>query len=349
MGIVGGQSVQADRLLRAFQGHDKIELRLRPIDPDIPSFIRDIPYLRTLVNAGFYYTGLPNDIRRSDIVHAFTSSFWGYTLWIIPAVRLARLLGVKIIVHYHDGRAEQHLQHWPSAVSTLRRVDAIVAPSTYLVDVFSRFGLKVEVIPNVVDMAAFVHRERSVVQPVFLTNRGLEELYNVDCTLRCFRLVQDRYPEARFVVANDGPLRRELEALAADLKLRNITFAGSVSQSVMARLYDDADIYVMSPQIDNMPGTVLECFASGLPVVSTAAGGVPYIAEHEKNALLVPPGSAEELAAACIRLLEEPGLALRLAREGYRECLERYSVASVRDQWSRRYATILEHQAQTQS
>ena len=51
----------------------------------------------------------------------------------------------------------------------------------------------------------------------------------------------------------------------------------------MAELYDDADIYVMSPLIDNMPGTVLECFASGLPVVSTAAGGVPYVAEARKE------------------------------------------------------------------
>jgi glycosyltransferase involved in cell wall biosynthesis len=142
------------------------------------------------------------------------------------------------------------------------------------------------------------------------------------------------------MVANDGPLRNELQALANVLQL-NAVFTGAVSQSRMAELYDEADIYVMSPVIDNMPGTVLECFASGVPVVSTCAGGVPYVAEHERNALLVPPRSPDALAAACLRLLNEPGLALRLAREGYRECTERYSVTAVRDSWCRFYKTML--------
>jgi glycosyltransferase involved in cell wall biosynthesis len=124
------------------------------------------------------------------------------------------------------------------------------------------------------------------------------------------------------------------------LGLRHITFTGAVSQSRMADMYNAADIYVMSPRIDNMPLTVIECFASGLPVVATAAGGVPYIAEHERNALLVQPGSSEQLAEACLRLLEEPGLASRLTREGYRDCGERYSVASVRDQWLRFYKSL---------
>jgi glycosyltransferase involved in cell wall biosynthesis len=108
----------------------------------------------------------------------------------------------------------------------------------------------------------------------------------------------------------------------------------------MAELYDAADIYVMSPLVDNMPGTVLECFASGVPVVSTASGGVPYIAENGRNALLAIPGSAEQLASACFRLLEEPGLAFRLTREGYRDCIERYSVASVRNQWRSLYLKL---------
>jgi glycosyltransferase involved in cell wall biosynthesis len=253
---------------------------------------------------------------------------------------LSRLHGRRIIINYRDGQAKQHLRDWPSAVPTLRRADAIIVPSRYLVEVFETFGLAADVIPNTIDVAAFRYRERNFVRPVFLTNRGFEPLYNVDCALRAFRLIQDRYPEARFIVANDGPLRGELQRLADELKL-NAIFTGAVSQSRMAELYDEADIYVMSPLIDNMPGTVLECFASGLPVVSTAAGGVPYIAEHERNALLVPPGSPEALAGACLRLLAEPNLAWGLARQGYRDCVERYSVSAVIDQWGRFYRGTL--------
>jgi glycosyltransferase involved in cell wall biosynthesis len=340
MNVVGGQSIQADRLLRAFAGHVEVQIRFRCIDPKIPGFIRKIPLVRTGFNAVLYYAGLVNGVLASDVIHAFTSSFWGYTLWIIPAIWLSRFHDRKIVVNYRDGQAEQHLRDWPSAVPTLRRADAIIVPSRYLVDVFGKFGLAADVIPNTIDVSAFRYRERNSVRPVFLTNRGFEPLYNVDCALRAFRLIQNRYPEARLIVANDGPLRVELQTLANELKL-NAIFTGAVSQSRMAELYDEADIYMMSPLIDNMPGTVLECFASGLPVVSTAAGGVPYVAEHERNALLVPPGSPDELAGACLRLLTEPHLAGNLSREGFRDCVERYSVAAVRDQWRQFYKTML--------
>jgi glycosyltransferase involved in cell wall biosynthesis len=349
MNIVGGQSVQADRLLRAFSGYKDVDLRFCAIDPKLPAFIRKLPYVRTAANAVVYYSRLLKGVWQCDVIHAFTSSFWGYTLWIIPAVLLSRVLRRKMIVNYRDGRAGLHLRDWPSAARTLRRVDAIVTPSAYLVEVFRQFGLTAEVIPNAIDVSSFRYRERERVQPVFLTNRSLEPLYDVDCALRAFRLIQDRYPESQFVVANDGPLRSELEALARRLELKHITFTGAVSQRRMPELYDAADIYVMSPRIDNMPGTVLECFASGLPVVSTAAGGVPYVAEHERNALLTAPAAPAELAAACFRLLEEPGLALRLAREGYRDCIERYSAVSVRDQWARFYRDLPGRRTNTQT
>src|SRR3982751_6801346 len=140
MNIVGGQSIQADRLLDAFAADGEVCLRLWSIDTRLPSVIRAIPYVRTLVNAPLYYAGLIKRIREADVVHAFASSFWGYTLWIIPAIWLSRVFGRKMIVNYRDGRAESHLATWRSAVATLKRVDAIVVPSRYLVEVFGRFG-----------------------------------------------------------------------------------------------------------------------------------------------------------------------------------------------------------------
>src|SRR6476646_8364520 len=86
MNIVGGQSIQADRLLKAFASDAEVRLRLWSIDTRLPSVIRRIPYVRTFVNAPVYYSGLLKGIREADVVHAFTSSFWGYTLWVIPAI-----------------------------------------------------------------------------------------------------------------------------------------------------------------------------------------------------------------------------------------------------------------------
>jgi glycosyltransferase involved in cell wall biosynthesis len=77
-----------------------------------------------------------------------------------------------------------------------------------------------------------------------------------------------------------------------------------------------------------------------LPIVATAAGGIPYIAENERTALLVPLDDHEAMAAAALRLLEEEGLAVRLARAGRAELRKFTWDGGVRDTWMRAYAEL---------
>jgi glycosyltransferase involved in cell wall biosynthesis len=100
----------------------------------------------------------------------------------------------------------------------------------------------------------------------------------------------------------------------------------------MGALYDSADIYLMSPNADNMSLSLLECFAAGLPIVASSAGGVPNIVEDRQTGLLFPPNDHRAMAACALRLLEEPGLAKRLARNA-RAQLEKYAWPQIRPQW----------------
>jgi glycosyltransferase involved in cell wall biosynthesis len=333
--ITGGQSVQAARLLDAFRGLDGLQVDFLPLNASLRGILAPVarvPMLRTLVRSLIYHARLLRRVPASDVLHVFTASYWSYTLWTIPALAAAKLFGRPIAVNYRDGQAEDHLQSWRSALPTLRKVDAIVAPSGYLVEVFARYGLAAETIPNIIDPGRFRHRPRPRPRPVFLHNRMLDPLYNVPCTLGAFRLVQQRYPEASLTIAHDGPLRRELEQLVRDLGLRNCRFTGEVSQERMAQLYEEADIYLTSPNLDCMPGSLLECYAAGLPVVATAAGGIPHIARHEETALLVPVNDHRAMAQAALRLLEEPELAARLTSAAYQYCLQ-FAAEPVRRQW----------------
>jgi glycosyltransferase involved in cell wall biosynthesis len=137
-------------------------------------------------------------------------------------------------------------------------------------------------------------------------------------------------------VGGEGWLREELEQLARDLKLTRTEFIGRVPFEKMPALYDAADIYLTATNLDNMPGSVIECFATGLPVVTTDAGGVPYIVTHEKTGLLVQRDDHQAMAAAAIRLLEDQDLAGRLAIQA-REACKQYSWEAVRDAWLRLY------------
>jgi glycosyltransferase involved in cell wall biosynthesis len=199
--------------------------------------------------------------------------------------------------------------------------------------------VKSEVIYNIIDSSRFRYRRRTKPRPLFLHNRGLEPLYNVECTLRAFQLVQERRPEAKLTVAHEGPSRAGLEKLAGELKLRNVEFTGSVPQSKIRELYDAADIYLMSPNIDCMPGSLLECFASGVPVISTRVGGVPFIVEHGRTGLLVESNDHEAMAECAFRLLEEDGLADRLTQNALAEC-EKYRAEAVGEQWLQLYREL---------
>ena len=192
-----------------------------------------------------------------------------------------------------------------------------------------------------IDPSRFHFRPRRRLRPAFLHNRRLEPLYNVRCTLRAFKIVQARYPEASLVVAHDGPCRAELEDFAGSIGLRHYRFIGEVPHEQVAGLYDAADIYLTSPNIDCMPGSLLECFASGLPVVATAAGGIPYLAENERTALLVPCDDHEALARAALRLLEDESLVEHLTANALAAC-KWFSAPVVRDQWMALYLRLTE-------
>jgi len=115
----------------------------------------------------------------------------------------------------------------------------------------------------------------------------------------------------------------------------------------MAILYDEADVYLNAPDIDNMPSSILEAAACGLPIVSSDAGGIPYIVRHGVTALLIPRGDDAALAAAAMRLFEEPGLASRLAAAARAEVLDRYTWPAVAVGWMDTYRLVAHDKAQT--
>jgi len=103
------------------------------------------------------------------------------------------------------------------------------------------------------------------------------------------------------------------------------------------------DIFLNTTNVDNAPVTVLEAMASGLCVVSTNVGGIPYMLEDEQDALLVPPDDAEAMAAAVRRVLTEPRLAESLSRNA-RHKAERSDWAVVLPQWETLLAAVAEGQ-----
>jgi L-malate glycosyltransferase len=343
MGILGGQAVQAARLLDSWQGDPDIRAWLVPINPVPPRPFRwaaRIRYLRTVVTQVCYWPLLWRELRRADIVHVFSASYFSFLLAPLPAILVGQLLGKPVVVNYRSGEAPDHLRRSPVARWALRRVDRNAVPSSFLRDVFAEHGIRAEVIPNIVDLERFRFRTRTPLRPNILSTRNFEPLYHVACTLRAFRLVQDRYPEATLTLVGGGSQEARLRALASELRLEHVRFVGRVAPAEIWRYYADADIYLQTPDIDNMPSSVLEAFASGCAVVSTRAGGVPAILRDGTHGTLVRCGDHGGAAEAIVRLLSDPSAAARLTAEARRSC-EQYRWGAVRPQWVSLYEDMV--------
>ncbi|MBO0799338.1 MAG: glycosyltransferase, partial [Blastocatellia bacterium] len=341
--ILGGQAVQARRLLERFENEPFLDVSFLPVNPRLPGplgKLQTVKYLRTIVTSILYWAMLLRRVRSYNVIHVFSASYWSFLLAPAPAILVSRLYGKKVLLNYRSGEAEDHLRNWrKTALPIMKMVDRIVVPSGYLVDVFRRFGLSAEAVPNTIDPTRFAFRVRKPLRPVVLSNRNFEAHYNVECVLRAFALIQDEMPEARLIVAGDGSLRSELQALAVELGLRDVKFTGQVPQEKMPELYQSADIFINASDIDNMPVSHIEAFACGLPVVTTDAGGIPYIVTHNRNGLMVSRGDHKALAAGALQLLRDEELADRLISAARSGC-EQYTWAAVREGWLKIYREL---------
>jgi L-malate glycosyltransferase len=341
--ILGGQAVQADRLVRAWKDDPDVDAWLVPVNPLPPRGLRAatrIKYLRTIITELTYFPLLLRELGRADVVHVFSASYASFLLAPLPAMLAARLLGRPVVLNYRSGEAPDHLSRSAIARAAIARVDKNVVPSRFLVEVFERFGIAADIIPNIVDLERFRFRARDPLRPRLLSTRNFDALYNVACTVRAFRLVQDRWPEAALTLVGGGEDEPALRALVSDLGLRHVTFAGRVKPDEIASFYADHDLYVQSPNIDNMPTSILEAYASGLAVVSTEAGGMPAILTHGVHGLLTPLNDHETIAACVLRLLDEPALAARMTPAALDAC-QPCTWKTVREQWLRTYRSVL--------
>lgn len=337
--LLGGQGIQANVLSRRLN-EEGYRVALIPVNPRLPrglGWLQHWRYLRTLANEVAYLVSLAG-LARCEAVQVFSASYFSFLLGPAPALLAARLMGKRTILNYHSGEADDHLARWGVLVHPwLRLADEIVVPSEYLRDVFSRHGYRTTVIENFVETGHFIFRERPVLRPRLLSVRNLEPHYRVDLVIRAFALVKRRYPGATLVVAGYGSEERRLRRLAASLHADGISFRGRYDPSAAPALYDGADIFVNASEVDNQPVSVLEAFASGLPVVSTPTGDIASMLAGGEAGEIVPPGDPEALATAVCRLVESPGLGLEFTRRARIE-LERFGWSRVREKWRSLYA-----------
>jgi glycosyltransferase involved in cell wall biosynthesis len=321
-GGMANQTLQLQRLLQA----EGIAVELVQVNaPYRPAWIGGLRGVRAVARLVPYVVRLWSALGRADVAHLMANSGWSWHLFAAPAIWIGRLRGTPVVVNYRGGFAAEFLARAARVVRvSQRRAARLIVPSGFLREVFARHGMAAEIVPNVVDTRRFDPAPALGGRaPVILVARNLEPVYDNASAIRAFARVHRELPQARLVIAGSGPEEEALAQLVASLGLAHaVRFTGRVAADDMPALYRTARVALNPSRADNMPNSLLEALAAGVPVVSTDVGGVPFLVEHDKTALLVAPGDVDAMAAAIVRLLRDTALAERLRAAGLARAAE---------------------------
>ena len=308
------------------------------------SWVERVRFLRAAVRLPSYLAALAAATRGADLVHLMANSGLAWHLFAAPAIWVAALRRVPALVNYRGGEAAPFLARRAALVRfTLRRAAALVVPSGFLRDVFAHYAIAAEIVPNAVDLSAFHPAASRPVELHVVVTRNLERIYDVATAIRALAIVRVDEPGASMTIAGSGPERDALGVLARELGVADaVRFSGRLEHAKLPDLYREASVALNPSTVDNTPNSLLEALASGVPIVSTSVGGVPYLVAHEKTALLVPPADPAAMAQAVLRLHRDRALAECLRTDGITHVAQ-FAWVHVREELARAYRHATEH------
>lgn len=267
------------------------------------------------------------------LIDTYSSTAFWYA-WLTGM--LCRVLRLKYIHILHGGSLPERLLRstW-FCDGIFKHSYANVAVSGYLKHYFENAGYLAMVIPNNIDINAYSFKTREVITPRLLWVRSFHQIYNANMAAEVLALLLPSYPEATLCMVGpdkDGSMelfKNRCEQLGISNRVK---ITGLITKPEWHKLSQEYDIFINTTNVDNTPVSVVEAMALGLPVVSTNVGGIPFLLEDRKEALLVEKGNAKAMAEAICTLIENKNLAQNLCANAHAKA-ESFSWDVVNKQW----------------
>jgi glycosyltransferase involved in cell wall biosynthesis len=273
-------------------------------------------------------------------------------LWAEIVCLLLRLLGKPYILTLHGGGLPEFARRQPRRVRRLLKPAMFVtAPSGYLVERMSAYRSDLILLPNPLNLEAYQFRHRVRAEAKLVWLRAFHKIYNPTLALRVVKQLASEFPEIYLEMIGpdkgDGSVE-EVRQTILELEIsRRVSLVGVIAKAAVPHYLNHGDIFLNTTNVDNTPVSVLEAMACGLCVVSANVGGIPYLIEHERDALLVPPDNSQAMADAVRKILISPQVAERLSQNARRKA-ELYDWRVILPQWERLFEAAIQKKAERQ-
>lgn len=248
--------------------------------------------------------------------------------------RCCKFLSLPYIPILHGGNLPNRLKkdkHKSDFLFKNARIN--VSPSKYLLKAFDDFGYENTVyIPNTIEIKYYTFFKRKC-EPKLIWVRSFSEIYNPMLALKVIERLLPEFPQLSLCMV--GPEKDgTLEQGKAYAKKNNlpVTFTGKLEKEAWIKHSENYSIFINTTNFDNTPVSVIEAMALGLQVVSTNVGGIPFLLEHDKDALLVEPNNDKAFADAVRKILQHPEFAEKLVLKA-RNKAETFDWEKVKPHW----------------
>ncbi len=244
---------------------------------------------------------------------------------------------------------------WSRFVEIYNQLYFVTAPTVTAARHSQRPGLGKEVIPIScgIDLRRFTpgNDDSKLKQKYGLPARltllyvgRLDREKRIDVILRAMPAIVERV-DAQLVVAGPGKMRRDLEVLVDNLRIKDrVTFLGYLPDEDLPRIYRVADVFVIAGVAELQSIVTMEAMASGLPVIAVNAMALPELVHHGENGFLFPEDDTEALAAAAVRILSDELLRNQMANRSL-EIIQAHDINNVVEKYEILYARTLAHHA----
>ena len=255
-----------------------------------------------------------------------TYSSKGFYFALISSL-LCIVLNMKYILILRGGNLEYRLKNYTFLSRLIFSNSYLnIAPSLFMKQIFNNYGFKTKYIPNNIEISNYRFRDRiGFDNPKLLWVRSFHEIYNPLMAIRVLKNVLEKYENAQLCMV--GPEKdktiHDCKKLVNELGIVDkVKFTGKLKKNEWAQLSKDFNIFINTTNFDNLPISVVEAMALGIPIVSTNAGGLKYLLDNNFDSLVVDKNDVDGMSRNVIRIFENSDLSKKLSENGLKKALQ---------------------------